>query len=95
MDTQIAPRLSAWLSRQYGGSARIIAIDPPAQGYSNETWLVEAELGAEARPQALVLRLAPADSGLFPSYDLALQYRVMAALADSAVPVPALYGFVG
>ncbi|RQW29750.1 phosphotransferase family protein [Rhodobacteraceae bacterium CH30] len=89
----IAPALIAWLAQRHGGSARILALRPPAQGYSNETWLLDAELGPEARRQHLVLRLAPAGVGLFPGYDLALQYRVMAALAGSAVPVPALYGF--
>ncbi|MGL6071039.1 phosphotransferase family protein [Craterilacuibacter sp.] len=89
----IAPALAAWLARHHGGSARILELRPPAQGYSNETWLIDAEFGAEPQRQQLVLRLAPAGSGLFPDYDLALQYRVMAALADSPVPVPGLYGF--
>ncbi|MCP9758905.1 phosphotransferase family protein, partial [Aquitalea sp. S1-19] len=89
----IAPALSAWLAQRHGGSARILALHPPAQGYSNETWLLDAELGPETRRQSLVLRLAPTGVGLFPGYDLALQYRVMAALADSPVPVPDLYGF--
>jgi aminoglycoside phosphotransferase (APT) family kinase protein len=36
----------------------------------------------------VVLRAAPASAALFPDYDLRLQYDVMAALAESPVPIP-------
>ena len=42
----------------------------------------------------LVLRVQPPEGGLFPNYDLRLQYDVMAALAGTGVPVPKVKWFI-
>ena len=92
----LARALEGWLAGRYPGSAPEVGlVTPPAQGYSNETWLVDATLTVDGRREdwAMVLRTAPAGDALVPHYDLSLQYRVMAALAHSEVPVPALIGY--
>ena len=92
----LARALEGWLACRYPGSAPEVGqVTPPAQGYSNETWLVDASLTVDGRRThwPLVLRCAPEGVALFPGYDLTLQYRVMATLEHSGVPVPALIGF--
>jgi aminoglycoside phosphotransferase (APT) family kinase protein len=64
----------------------------PEAGASNETLLFSAswiEQG-QRRERGLVVRLKPAQEGIFPSYNLALQYHAMAALEGSGVPVPVM-----
>ena len=43
--------------------------------------------------RALVARIEPTGFGIFPRYDLTLQYRVMAALRGTDVPVPRMFWF--
>lgn len=91
----VTRQLSAWLARRAPASApQVVAVTPPAQGYSNETWLLEVErtLNGQRTRESLVLRCAPEHTALFEHYSLSLQYRVMAALAASDVPVPPLLG---
>ena len=70
----------------------ISAFTSPEAGASNETlqftarWLEHGE----RRDKGLVARLRPSAAGIFPSYNLALQFEAMAALAGSGVPVPAV-----
>jgi aminoglycoside phosphotransferase (APT) family kinase protein len=71
---------------------KISEFTSPEAGASNETLLFTASWAEQGRQQerGLVARLKPAEQGIFPSYDLALQYRAMAALEGSGVPVPAV-----
>lgn len=67
----------------------------PAAGASNETLLFDVtwrQDGNEMR-QGLVVRLEPVEAGIFPEYDLALQYRTMERLADTDVRVPVVIGY--
>lgn len=95
----IALSLGNWLTSKWPQHTdlEVLNIQPPIQGFSNETWLLDVawtEAGQrQVRPA--VLRLQPADIALFPSYDLSLQYRCMAALAGTDVPVPELMGYCG
>ncbi|SFA82957.1 Predicted kinase, aminoglycoside phosphotransferase (APT) family [Collimonas sp. OK607] len=97
MDAQnISSRLAAWIEHRYPGSdPKLINVKPPSQGYSNETWLLDLQWIKQGRAETvpLVLRIAPENSAIFQHYDLSLQYRVMDALANSDVPVPALFGY--
>lgn len=61
-------------------------------GFSNITLMGEIQQDGQS-PQPVVLRLQAAEAAVFPDTDLARQYRVMAALQGSAVPVPALLGY--
>lgn len=92
-------RLTAWLAVRHpdASNIRIPKVEPPGQGYSNETWMLdlvwERNGAQETRP--LVLRLQPTGIGLFPEYELSIQYRCMEKLAGTDVPVPRLLGFAG
>ena len=70
--------LERWLDRPVGTIAR------PAPGWSCETLIVDGDL---------VVRLPPVGEGIFPTYDLAQQAAVQAAVGAAGVPVaePARY----
>jgi len=95
---RLAPVLADWLAAHHPDTRDVVVtgLRHPSQGYSNETWLCEV---AWTRHQGgreslgLVLRMQTTALGTFPDYDLGRQYRCMAALQDSAVPVPRLFGF--
>ena len=95
----IADTLAVWLQQAWPlqRDIRFHDLQPPTQGYSNETWLLSLDWTHTGRHENLpvVLRLQPEDTALFPSYDLSIQYRCMQRLADSDVPVPRLLGFAG
>ncbi len=66
---------------------------PTSSGFSNETLLFEAgwtEAGGPRR-ESLVVRIQPTGYRVFPEYDLGLQFRTMALLAETDVPVPRMY----
>lgn len=93
---QLAARLAQWWADCEG--VREVAVVPagrPAVGASNETWLFDASWQTAQRSvvERWVLRLAPAEASLFPHYDLAREYRTLAALQGSGltVPVPRRY----
>ncbi len=94
LDTDRA-RLTAWLARRLPDAQglRIGALAAPqSSGFSNDTLLFDLEYardGAAVR-EPLVVRIEPTGTQIFPAYDLALQYRTMARLAGSGVPVPRL-----
>lgn len=92
-------KLAGWLQARHpeANDIRFAKVEPPGQGYSNETWMLDLvwkRNGAEEQ-RPLVLRLQPAGAGLFPEYDLSIQYRCMQQLAGTDVPVPKLLGFAG
>jgi aminoglycoside phosphotransferase (APT) family kinase protein len=79
-------------------AAREVAVGPlsgpAATGFSSDTLLFDLTLeqdGARAT-RALVCRAEPSGFAVFPRYDVALQYRIMDALAGSDVPVPRMVG---
>jgi len=88
-------KLQAWLETQLPQS-RELSITPlhrASSGFSNETYSFDLhwrEEGCE-RDLALVVRWPPADSPIFPEYDMAMQFRVMQCLEKSGVPVPKVY----
>jgi aminoglycoside phosphotransferase (APT) family kinase protein len=79
-------RLSDWLAARVPGFAAPVALQRFAGGQSNPTYLL-----TDARGMRCVLRKKP-DGQLLPSaHAVEREYRVIAALQDSAVPVaPAL-----
>jgi aminoglycoside phosphotransferase (APT) family kinase protein len=81
-----------WLKEQFEQRCelQISELATPEAGASNETLLFEIqwqESGVQ-HSQGLVARLEPQGQGLFPEYDLQLQYRAMDRLRDTEVKVP-------
>lgn len=92
----LAERLGAWWADREGVTEVVVTpAGRPAVGASNETWLFDIawRTPAGSRAEQWVLRLAPAEASLFPRYDLAREYRTLAALQGAAlqVPVPRRY----
>lgn len=91
---RIQPRLAGWLAARVGGLVRIEGLEvPSSSGMSNTTALFDATWtsnGVEERHE-LVARIHPVGSGVFLTYDLPREYRVMEILgASTAIPVPAV-----
>ena len=88
--------IAEWMQTKLPGATdlRISELaSPTASGFSNETLLFDAswkERG-EAQQQSLVLRIQPTGFGIFPEYDMGLQYRAMDALGPTDVPVPTMH----
>lgn len=89
--------LAWWLAAEYPDTTnvRIDDVRTPAAGASNETLLCDViwERAGALERVPLVVRMQPTGVGVFPTYDLALQYRTMERLAGSVVPVPHLLGY--
>jgi aminoglycoside phosphotransferase (APT) family kinase protein len=88
--------LERWLRRKLWDRARVAVSAlsaPSASGFSNETLFFEVswdDLGTTRR-EPMVARLQADGAGLYPTYDITAQYRVMAALGEStSIPVPGM-----
>lgn len=82
-------RFGGWLSAQPGyEQASIAAMAPVEGGASNLTYRVLLE----GVPLAAVALRLQRDRGIFQPYDVIREARVVAALAETAVPVPAVVG---
>ena len=92
----LARRLEGWLAAQHPERAPLAVsqLKRSDAGYSNITVLGELKWTLDGATQQLpiVLRIQPQESSVYPDCDIVRQYRVMAALAGSAVPVPRLLG---
>jgi len=94
VNAETSYRLLAWLTGLFPErvNLRISAIDSPQAGASNETLLMDIswDTAGGEQSQELVVRLEQQGEGIFPHYDLGLQYRSMKRLRDTAVKVPAV-----
>jgi aminoglycoside phosphotransferase (APT) family kinase protein len=87
-------RLARWIEQRMPGAKEVCVADlagPKGTGFSSDTLMfgLQYREDGEAVRRELVLRLEPTgDFLIFPEYDVALQYQVMDALWDTAVPVP-------
>jgi aminoglycoside phosphotransferase (APT) family kinase protein len=92
------PALERWYAARHpeAGDVRSTNVHvPSANGMSSETVLFDLTWteGEATHEQGFVARVTPTSCGLFPSYDLAQEQRVIDAVAASTtVPVPATYG---
>ena len=90
-------QLLAWLAQRLpqAGQLRIDELRGPKDtGFSSDTLMFALDYEEEGAPrrQEMVIRLKPVgEFGVFPEYDVALQHNMMKALAETAVPVPAMY----
>ena len=86
--------LERWL-RQKLPNAEDLGVGPlerSGQGFSGETHLFQMRWreNGQLRSEKLVLRTATQMFPVFPEYDLGKQFRVMACLGESDVPVPGM-----
>lgn len=85
-------RLRDWLAAQLAGARDVHVGElqgPSATGFSSDTLMFDAEWSDNGTQRArLVARLQPTGFTVFPTYDIAAQYRVMQAVGDTDVPVP-------
>jgi aminoglycoside phosphotransferase (APT) family kinase protein len=93
-------RLAAWLGRKLPqGSDRLEISElkiPQGAGHSNATLLFDARWNerGEQRSGGFVARVRPSGRGVFPEYDMQLQFRCMQILgARSSIPVPKMLWF--
>lgn len=92
--TKARDALTQWLGGKLDGAegVAVSALDvPTASGFSNETVFFDASWSVEgaAESRRMVARLQTEGPGLYPVYDITLQFRVMQALeqhSDVAVP---------
>jgi aminoglycoside phosphotransferase (APT) family kinase protein len=97
----MAAQLGAWLAGTLpaGSDPEVVELtSPQGNGMSSETLLMTARWtdGADRAEHRLVARVAPPETAypVFPTYDLAMQHRVMGLVAErTAVPVPATHWF--
>jgi len=91
---KVADALARWFERQHPGrgAARLHGLERSHGGFSNLTVLGELEWAAGGGRQGIVLRVQTPAASVYPDCDITRQYRVMQALAGSAVPVPRLFG---
>jgi aminoglycoside phosphotransferase (APT) family kinase protein len=79
--------LAAWLASERGTDDVVISrCDVPDAGMSSETFLLDATI--HGRSERMVVRLAPADDGIFPDYDLSAQCDVARFVAGHGIPAP-------
>lgn len=88
--------LEDWFRRRFPGRSELQVSDfaRPNAGASNETLLFDLSWQEQGvtYSQGMVARLKPLAAGVFPEYDLELQYHAMERLAGSEVRVPVMLG---
>ena len=100
-----AGALQTWMAKRFGDRTGLAVTGvevPVGTGFSNETVIVDTAWrdGGCDREERYVVRIEPADGGMFPpqtpscAVSVEVQYRVMRAVAEAAVvPVPPLFGY--
>ncbi|SDZ24084.1 Predicted kinase, aminoglycoside phosphotransferase (APT) family [Jannaschia faecimaris] len=78
----LPPELADWLTAHLPGAPKITGAHRFGTGQSNPTWALETDQGA------LVLRAKPPGKLLPKAHMVDREFRVMAALAETGVPVP-------
>jgi aminoglycoside phosphotransferase (APT) family kinase protein len=96
-DRPVEERIRAYLAGRLADAAdlRLEGVQRIAVGWSHETWLFDAVWSAAdgAHRQGFCLRRDPGNALLRDLSDLAVQYRVLRCLEDTAVPTPRVYFF--
>jgi len=94
-----ADRLAGWLAPRLSvppTDVRIEDLDAPlGTGFSSDTLLFDLlyEKNGKEHRERLVARLEPTEYIVFPTYDIALQCRVLQLLENTDVPVPRVRWF--
>ncbi|MGB3406153.1 MAG: phosphotransferase [Jannaschia sp.] len=85
----LPPALFPWLSERLPGRPRIVGSERFGTGQSNPTWAIVTDSGT------FVLRAKPPGRLLPKAHMVEREYRVMQALAETAVPVPRMVLLAG
>jgi aminoglycoside phosphotransferase (APT) family kinase protein len=85
-----AEAVTAWLAARVGDLAAPLRFGLITGGHSNLTFRV-----TDAEGRRWVLRRPPLKQVLATAHDMAREHRIIAALTDTAVPVPPLVGLCG
>jgi len=81
------PKVTAWLTERIPGLAPPLAFTLIAGGHSNLTYRF-----VDSRGEAYVLRRPPLGHVLESAHDMGREFRIVSALAGSAVPVAPTHG---
>jgi aminoglycoside phosphotransferase (APT) family kinase protein len=81
------PRVTAWIEGNVAGSRPPFRFDLIPAGHSNMTFTV-----ADARGERFVLRRPPLGAVLATAHDMGREFKIIAALGPTAVPVPPALG---
>lgn len=96
MSDTLKEQLQRWLQDRLPEKTNLTISDfsSPEAGASNETLLFDITYveSGKAASMGLVARLIPDGEGVFPAYDLELQYHTMKRLEGTAVKVPVMVG---
>jgi aminoglycoside phosphotransferase (APT) family kinase protein len=90
-------KLTGWLADRLPSAEKlnIEALRGPSDtGFSSDTLMFDLHFDEDGQSSVrqMVVRLEPTDEyGVFPEYDVALQFNMMKSLADTPVPVPQMY----
>jgi aminoglycoside phosphotransferase (APT) family kinase protein len=77
---------------ELGPAVEILGLEPQqGNGFSSETWFCTAR--SPSRTEDLVLKFAPEGEGVFPSYDLEQECRILQALRREGFPVPRAWSY--
>ncbi len=85
-----APRVEAWFAESIPGAEPPLTYERISGGRSNLTYEVKDSGGG-----AWALRRPPLGKRLGSAHDMGREHRVIAALAETDVPVPPVAGFCG
>ncbi|OBG28808.1 phosphotransferase family protein [Mycobacterium sp. 852002-51057_SCH5723018] len=92
LGADLGPRLTAWLRTRLSDAddVHIEGLDRVSFGHSAEMLMLSVitRRGDQATKQDVVLRQRPKPPALLEPYNLARQFRILRALADTAVRVP-------
>lgn len=96
MSDKLKQQLQQWLQEKLPEKTALSISDftSPQAGASNETLLFSIDYveNGQQQTRGLVARLEQGGEGIFPGYDLELQYNTMARLRDTQVKVPIMLG---
>ena len=84
-DDDVARRLEQFLGGRLGRGARVTRLERSTEGFSQETFTFDVEVGGERR--GYVAKRKPV-AGLLEPYDLEPEFRVLHALSDDPLPSP-------
>src|SRR5437762_10005776 len=84
-DDDLGARLARLVGGRFGAPVRVIHLERSPEGFSQETFVFEVEVGRERR--GYVAKREPV-AGLLEPYDLEPEFRVLHALSDDPLPSP-------
>jgi aminoglycoside phosphotransferase (APT) family kinase protein len=85
VDDDLRARLERFVSERIGAPVRVVHLERSTEGFSQETFTFDVEVGGERR--GYVAKREPA-AGVLEPYDLEPEFRVLHALSGDPLPSP-------